>query len=249
MDIIFHIEYYVYASEQVAINIVDAADGVTLHRHLMNTDDNAHWTFDWNADAWTADAADYFFTIERADTTLRREWTAIRHRLDLPRRPQTSVRVYCRWIDMPHDTYRYSSAFTECLHPHPVHPVHSPGDRCVRLVCRAPQLRSGHRLVLTGSDRILGEWNPQQGIPMTEHGYNEWVAEIAADLLTDAHLEFKFVIIPDDSSSPIWEECPNRHLTVTPASGLAVYELDQSFYPLSDERVAGTLIPVFSLRS
>ena len=86
---------------------------------------------------------------------------------------------------MPHDTYIYSSAFTECLHPHPVHPVHSPGDRCVQLVCRAPQLRSGHRLVLTGSDRILGEWNPQQGIPMTEHGYNEWVAEIAADLLTD----------------------------------------------------------------
>ena len=36
MDIIFHIEYYVYAGEQVAINIVDAADGVTLHRHLMN---------------------------------------------------------------------------------------------------------------------------------------------------------------------------------------------------------------------
>lgn len=34
MDIIFHIEYYVYAGEQVAINIVDAADGVTLHRHL-----------------------------------------------------------------------------------------------------------------------------------------------------------------------------------------------------------------------
>ena len=80
MDIIFHIEYYVYAGEQVAINIVDAADGVTLHRHLMTTADNAHWTFDWNADAWTADAADYFFTIERADTTLRREWTAIRHR-------------------------------------------------------------------------------------------------------------------------------------------------------------------------
>ena len=32
MDITFHIEYYVYAGEQVAINIVDAADGVTLHR-------------------------------------------------------------------------------------------------------------------------------------------------------------------------------------------------------------------------
>lgn len=122
MDIIFHIEYYVYAGEQVAINIVDAADGVTLHRHLMTTADNAHWTFDWNADAWTADAADYFFTIERADTTLRREWTAIRHRLDLPRRPQTSVRVYCRWIDMPHDTYRYSSAFTEASIPIPYTP-------------------------------------------------------------------------------------------------------------------------------
>ena len=57
MDIVFHIEYYVYAGEQVAINIVDAAAGVTLRRHLMTTDDNAHWTFDWNADARPGDAA------------------------------------------------------------------------------------------------------------------------------------------------------------------------------------------------
>ncbi len=249
MNIVFHIEYYAYTGEQVAINIV-GADGKTIVTHrLMTTQDNAHWTCEWNADGWEAAVADYYFSIERGGITLRREWTAVCHRLDMPTRQQAEVKVYCRWTDMPHDTYRYSSAFSECLHPRHVAPLRSPGDRCIRLVCRAPQLRSGHKLVLTGVSRALGNWIPLQGIPMTEHGYNEWVAEIATDLLDSNNIEFKFVIIPTDSSAPIWEDCNNRKLSIQQSGGLTVYELDQSFYPLCNERIAGTLIPVFSLRS
>ncbi len=249
MNIVFNIEYYAYTGEQVALNIIGNDGHTPIVRQLMTTHDNAHWTYEWAADGNSAPQVDYYFTIERGGVTLRREWTAVCHRLDMPTRRQAQVNIYCRWTDMPQDTYRYSSAFTECLHPHPIATLRSPGDRCIRVVCRAPQLRSGHRLVLTGAGRALGEWIPTQGIPMTEHGYNEWVAEVPADLLEGRHMEFKFVILPTDGQTPIWEVGDNRTLQVQSEGGLAVYELDQSFYPLCDERVAGTLIPVFSLRT
>lgn len=248
MNIRFNIEYYAYTGEQVAINIIGIDGTIAIHQ-LMTTQDNAHWTYEWTADGCQASTVDYYYTIKRGGQTLRREWTSVCHRLDMPTRRQTDVEVYCRWTDMPQDTYRYSSAFTECLHPHPVMPLRSPGDRCVRVVCRAPQLRSGHRLVLTGAGRVLGEWIPTKGIPMTEHGYNEWVAEVPVDLLESQRMEFKFCIMQTDAQTPIWEVGDNRILQVKPQGGLTVYELDQSFYPLSDERVAGTLIPVFSLRT
>lgn len=219
-------------------------------RHLMNTTDNAHWHFCWHTAGRDSDTVDYYFTVEKAGLTLRREWTTVCHRLDLPTRDLPSVNIHCRWTDVPHDTYRYSSAFTDCLHPHPIRELHSPGHRCTRLVCRAPQLRSSQRLVLTGSDRALGDWDPARGIPMTEHNYNEWVAEIATDLLCNRRIEFKFVLVNDDGrSAPVWEDGQNRRLHLESSEGLTVYELDQSFYPLCDERVAGTLIPVFSLRT
>ncbi len=250
MDIIFYIEYYTATGEQLALHIAEAHRPDSPQHILMTTDDNAHWQGVWHVPAQAPDTIDYYFSVEGAHGTQRREWTTVCHRLDLPIRPQPTVRVYGRWIDVPHDTYRYSSAFTECLHPHTLQPLLSPGDRCARLVCRAPQLRSGQRLVLTGAERALGEWHPEQGLPMAEHNYCEWVAEIPIDLLTQTTIEFKFVIIHDGADpSPIWEEGMNRTLTLADEPGLQVYELDQSFYPLCDERVAGTLVPVFSLRT
>lgn len=250
MDIIFYIEYYTATGEQLALHIAEAHRPDSPQHILMTTDDNAHWQGVWHVPAQAPDTIDYYFSVEGAHGTQRREWTTVCHRLDLPIRPQPTVRVYGRWIDVPHDAYRYSSAFTECLHPHTLQPLLSPGDRCARLVCRAPQLRSGQRLVLTGAERALGEWHPEQGLPMAEHNYCEWVAEIPIDLLTQTTIEFKFVIIHDGADpSPIWEEGMNRTLTLADEPGLQVYELDQSFYPLCDERVAGTLVPVFSLRT
>ncbi len=250
MDIIFYIEYYTATGEQLALHIAEPHSPGCPQHILMTTGDNAHWQGVWHVPAQVPATIDYYFSVEGAHGTLRREWTTVCHRLDLPTRPQPAVRVYGRWIDVPYDTYRYSSAFTDCLHPHALQPLHSPGDRCARLVCRAPQLRSGQRLVLTGADRALGEWHPEQGLPMAEHNYCEWVAEVPIDLLAQPTIEFKFAIVHDGTDpSPIWEDGLNRTLTLADEPGLQVYELDQSFYPLCDERVAGTLIPVFSLRS
>ena len=111
-----------------------------------------------------------------------------------------------------------------------------------------PQLRSGQQLVLVGAGKALGEWTVSRGIPMTEHNTHEWVADIDADTLKERTMEFKFVATQTgDKALPLWEEGLNRKVELPGLSGgeVMVYELDQSFYALCDEKVAGTLVPVF----
>lgn len=73
------------------------------------------------------------------------------------------------------------------------------------------------------------------------------VNEVEAE---DMKMEFKFVAF-DDKGDELWETCENRVLDIpTMNEGEThVAVLDQAFFALCDEKVAGTLIPVFSLRS
>ena len=66
--------------------------------------------------------------------------------------------------------------------------------------------------------------------------------------------EFKFVVLNDRTDvSPLWENCDNRFVEL-PDMGVEkgdvlVYELPQAFFPVYAWKGAGTVIPVFSLRS
>lgn len=122
----------------------------------------------------------------------------------------------------------------------------------VRLVVRAPQLKSNQRLVVTGADDVLGAWTIDKGLKMTEHNNNEWVVDINADSLSGNKIEFKFAAIDaNNEKDAIWETCMNRTVEVAHlADGdISVYDLDQAFFPICNTKVAGTLVPVFSLRS
>ena len=119
------------------------------------------------------------------------------------------------------------------------------------------------RLHIVGAQVALGEWNLSKSLPMTEHSHNEWYVDIDASLLfatskrgskkaydDSTEIEFKFVAIGDKNEIE-WETCNNRILAVEPLKQgeLRSIALDQAFFALYDEKVAGTLIPVFSLRS
>ena len=186
------------------------------------------------------------------------------HRLDLTATKANTYEVNDRWIDFPGDTYMYSSAFTDCVNRRAQIPAQSTNyATTLRLVVRAPQLRSGMRLHLVGAQAALGDWDLSKSLPMTEHSHNEWYVDIDASLLfatskrgskkaydDSTEIEFKFVAIGDKNEIE-WETCNNRILAVEPLKQgeLRSIALDQAFFALYDEKVAGTLIPVFSLRS
>jgi 4-alpha-glucanotransferase len=127
-----------------------------------------------------------------------------------------------------------------------------PFPSTIRLKVRAPQLRERERLALVGETEALGNWDVKKALSMTEHNYNEWMVNIDATLLERPVLEFKFVVVDEDQDVGIlWENGMNRTICLPSLKGgdVVVYELPQAFFPFYDRKCAGTLVPVFSLRS
>ena len=123
--------------------------------------------------------------------------------------------------------------------------------KTLRLVVRAPQLRGGCQLAVVGEDKAMGQWIADKAVRMVEHNHNEWVADLnLRDFANAGTTEFKFVAWTDKGEL-LWETGANRRLELPMADNgqMVVRELDQAFFEIYNERLAGTLIPVFSLRT
>lgn len=254
MNLNFNINYDTIFGEELVLNIIhhNGDEDVTTSQYRMGTIDGHHWNYQMNLPK-QCDRIDYFYSIDSSGTEKKHEWTTIPHRLELNAVKASCYHVYDRWNAMPEDSYLYSSAFTDCINRRPVIvPIGTNYDKVVRLVVRAPQLRSNQRLVVTGSDDVLGAWNISKGKIMTEHNHNEWTIDINADSLSSNKLEIKFAAVDAmDYENNMWETGMNRTIEVAHLKDgdISVYDLDQAFFPICDEKVAGTLVPVFSLRS
>ena len=248
MKILFNIEYLTAYGEQLVLNIV-GADGAT-ESHTMQTHDGHEWTLDYNM-ASPAERVQlaYYYSLKRGDITLRTEWLTEAHRMEL----QPQVLRYTmndRWIEIPENAYLYSSAFTDCvvsrtpLTSHASHPTTQ-----LILKVRAPQLHSDEHLAVVGEPTCLGGWDLQKTLRMTEQQPNEWVAVLDAARLP-ADTELKFVILRDNGEV-FWEVCRNRHLLLPDMQkGEAVsFDMEQAWFDRPAWKGAGTVIPVFSLRS
>lgn len=251
MNLKFNINYRTRFGEELVLNIIN---GDTEARYRMMTADGERWTFKLNLPAQKHQSTlVYYYEVERGGQKIRCEWTTIRHMLELTAVHGASYTVFDRWSDIPEDSYLYSSAFTNCVRGREPQPIQqSSFGATVRLVVRAPQLRSDDRLAVIGEGDALGNWDATKAIPMTEHQFNEWVVDIDTSKFTDRKLEFKFIAVnTKNQSASLWETGYNRtiELPLIEQKEVIVYNLDQAFFPLYNVRLAGTLVPLFSLRS
>lgn len=248
MTVQFNIEYKAMFGEQIVVNIQTEEGELKLP---LETTDGERWACDWGVES-PEKSYTYYYSVEREGKAVKTEWLMIKHQLDVNVRKAAVYTLYDHWKAMPEDAFLYSSAFTDCIN-HQVPQVMKPetGSKIVRLIVRAPQLRDGERLGVLGADKALGAWDVQKILPMTQHTYNEWVADIDAAHLEGSHLEFKFVAFRNAKNELLWETSMNRtvDLPEMKAGELVSYELDQAFFALYNRKLAGTQVPVFSLRT
>ena len=248
MTVQFNIEYKAMFGEQIVVNIQTEEGELKLP---LETTDGERWACDWCVES-PEKSYTYYYSVEREGKAVKTEWLMIKHQLDVNAKKAAVYTLYDHWKAMPEDAFLYSSAFTDCIN-HQVPQVMKPetGSKIVRLIVRAPQLRDGERLGVLGADKALGAWDVQKILPMTQHTYNEWVADIDATHLEDSHLEFKFVAFRNAKNELLWENSMNRtvDLPEMKAGELVSYELDQAFFALYNRKLAGTQVPVFSLRT
>ena len=248
MTVQFNIEYKAMFGEQIIVNIQTEEGELKLP---LETTDGERWACDWCVES-PEKSYTYYYSVEREGRAVKTEWLMIKHQLEVNAKKAAVYTLYDHWKAMPEDAFLYSSAFTDCIN-HQVPQVMKPetGSKIVRLIVRAPQLRDGERLGVLGADKALGAWDVQKILPMTQHTYNEWVADIDATHLEGSHLEFKFVAFRNAKNELLWENSMNRtvDLPEMKAGELVSYELDQAFFALYNRKLAGTQVPVFSLRT
>lgn len=248
MTVQFNIKYKVMFGEQIVANIQTEEGELKLP---LETTDGERWVCDWCVES-PEKSYTYYYSVEREGRAVKTEWLMIKHQLDVNAKKAVVYTLYDHWKAMPEDAFLYSSAFTDCInHQAPQEMKPETGSKIVRLVVRAPQLRDGERLGVLGADKALGAWDVQKILPMTQHTYNEWVADIDATHLEGSHLEFKFVAFRNAKNELLWETSMNRtvDLPEMKAGELVSYELDQAFFALYNRKLAGTQVPVFSLRT
>ena len=249
MKLLFNLEYQTTFGEFLMLNIITDEQTGKVQQHKMSTLDGLHWFCELTKTAKPGTYIDYYYSVMRGDDEARHEWLVQPHRLEFVAQKGMNYTIYDHWIDIPEDAYMYSSAFTDCIMA--CQREFSPTteyQQTVRLKVRAPQIRIGQQLGLVGAGEALGDWDVNKAQPMFEHEYHEWVISLDASELPQT-LEFKFVLLGVDV--PVWEQGGNRTVSL-PAIGaneVVVYELSQVYLPIYPWKGAGTVIPIFSLRS
>ena len=249
MKLQFNLEYQTTFGEELVLNILSDKK---VEQHKMSTLDGLHWFCEMNKTMKSSVYTDYYYSVCRGDQETRHEWLTEPHRLEFAAIRGIRYTIYDHWIDIPEDSYMYSSAITECVaaRKREMSELEEYG-RTVRLKVRAPQLRGNERLALLGGGEALGNWEAKRALNMTEHESNEWVVSLNADKLPQT-FEFKFVALDEAVDvTPLWENGANRTITLPDIElgEVVVYELTQAYFPVYPWKAAGTVIPIFSLRS
>lgn len=253
MKLRFFLYYQTSFGEELTLNILKGDNIDNAERHRMFTNDGHTWACDIVKELPIEGHIDYFYTVERNGRQARKEWTVVPHRLNLSAAMATTYTVNDNWIDIPEDSYLYSSAVTDCIATRKHNqPKVSGASATIILKVRAPQLRRNERLALIGSDKAVGGWEALKAVEMDEQQPNEWVVSLNATKFTQQTFEYKYVILDEEKDvTPLWEDRMNRTMTLPKlAQGeAAVIDDGEALFPIYSWKGAGTVVPVFSLRS
>ncbi len=198
----------------------------------------------------------YGYEVVRNSTTVRSEWGDTPHEVSLET-DDTSWQLHDKWLDVPFCNYMQSGLFKKFYHRN------NPADTCDKLTVsgkspdilffdiQACGLTADETLVATGDVAELGNWEPSQGVRMTSTGFNRWQCIADASALHEKTLNFKFVAFNTKSGEARWEAGDNRTFFIGDEKQPVVRRItfEGIDFGAPQLRVAGTVIPLFSLRS
>lgn len=249
MKFTFRIQYHTIWGEDLRVILQDEE----THVFPLSTRDGSNWQ--GSCDYFPPENANtitYRYGVFRGDVCIRKELGTIPHTVYLGNAQQHRYITDDYWRDLPAENYRYSSAFNE-LHPtgHPNRLSNNIGS-CITFRALCPGLHTeGRVLGIIGSCNALGNWEYCRPIRMNEAAPNVWQLTLDAATLKSP-FEYKFVAV-DEKTGAVkeWETRPNRLFQIQPLQRGETYLPAEAevFFNRLPQRIAGTAIPVFALRS
>lgn len=160
--------------------------------------------------------------------------------------------LYDYWQVRPANLAFYSSAFTKSWFAHPcsTHERVVKSGKRLTIKISVPRVEKNQLVAITGNQECLGNWHPDKALILSCDTFPVWHIDLDVNEITYP-LEYKFLICDDQQQPLYWEEDENRILNLPPQEvGETVIISGLSFRDnLPLWRCAGTVIPVFSLRS
>lgn len=216
----------------------------------MSTQDGYLWTGSFSPDSNSTCVYTYYYGVFIGNKCIRSEWHITPHVL-CPGHLNHNL-IHDNWRDIPADSYFFSTAFTHLQGEiHNSLPQPDEGKRMIIFRATCAMLPSSkHLLSITGDKTVLGCWDPKQSIEMHQIAPHQWMGAICADQLP-VPFEYKFIARNiNDPNEVLWELGNNRQWQRISSIDECIIlpETDVHFEQLP-LRLAGTAIPVFSLRS
>ena len=196
----------------------------------------------------------YGYEIVRGDELVRCEWGGMSHAVKFGE-GRSSWMVSDKWLDSPFCNYMQTGLFKKFYQKSTsaYSEIPLPGESQDVLIFDLPMcgLKDGEKLLLAGDAEECGAWSLDRAIPMTCTGFNRWQCMLDTSSMRGRILSFKFVAYDKEKDTARWEPGENRIYYIAdegkPVVRRVTFEgLDFGAPRL---RVAGTVIPLFSLRS
>lgn len=250
-SIILNISYH--AEEGCAMQAVCKSVGGALEQEFTVDMCNA------GGDVWSASFElpsdvsflNYGYRLVRSGKTARNEWAVTPHKLAL-NCVNNSYYVSDMWLDSPVGNYTQTNLFRFFSKQASVPEELSVNwyNRSLTITLYAMGVGEGESLCVCGDVSQLGCWQPDAAPQLQQVEPNLWSVTIDAEELAGNCIQLKF-IKKDTEGNVLWEEGENRYMTLPACeSSLACsFTLPHVVFPSKDIRLAGTVIPLFSIRS
>ena len=249
MKLTFRIEYRTAWGEMLGATLC----GNDNQPIMLSTGDGIRW--EGSAEMTDAPAGipiSYRYGVYRDGQCIRRESGTMPHIFCPGKKRNCHYILDDFWKDLPQESYLYSSAFSGDYQSANRIKTMAPADCSITFRALCPCLHHKHQqLGICGRGAALGNWDCKQTVLMEEIQANEWTVTLNAASL-EFPLEYKFVACNADTKEvEEWEAHNNRLLCIDGMKKGEIYLTPESEvrFTSSARKVAGTAIPVFSLRS
>lgn len=254
MTLSFNIKYRTSWGEEVRVlgSIPELGNNQSGKAIPLSTIDGIHWTAEVGFRIPENGVIQYSYYICRDGKAIRTEWNSLPRTLYVAGTSKKTYRIEDCWKNLPEQQYFYSSAFTSSLLARRERDTAPKGYKKGLLIkAYAPCIDHNHCLALCGNQKVLGNWNPDKAVLMSDAIFPEWQVEVDAGQI-NFPLEYKFVLYnKKERRAVVWENNPNRYMA-DPQIGdnetLAIGDR-YVYFSLPSWKGAGVAVPVFSLRS
>lgn len=249
MKLTFRIEYRTAWGEELGVIL----DGNNSEPIILRTPNGEHWEGEAEMpDLPACVPVSYRYGVYRDGQCIRRESGTMAHLFCSGKKKNCHYILNDFWKDLPAESYLYSSAFSGDYQSETTIKVTASADGSITFRALCPCLHHKRQvLAISGDCPALGNWDIQKTVLMEEIQPNEWTITLNVSTL-EFPLSYKFVACNADSKQvEEWENHDNRMLNNPELKKGEIYLTPETevHFTSSARKVAGTAIPVFSLRS